>query len=143
MKKRTFPLYLILHSQTLIAFPCCVLLEFHLFSCFFCTIVSILGFIVKIKNPNFICSCVLVDPMEDYWITNLYARGTQDLLFMVLMVMGSLLGFRAISPLLKIFKICSINATEKSYYIFLAFIRFSIRLSGNVFAHVRQIKYLK
>ncbi|KAF5765881.1 hypothetical protein HanRHA438_Chr15g0721001 [Helianthus annuus] len=46
---------------------------------------------------------------------------------MVLMVMGSLLGFRAISPLLMI---CSINATEKSHYIFLAFIRFSIRLSG-------------
>ncbi|KAJ0470081.1 hypothetical protein HanRHA438_Chr14g0669781 [Helianthus annuus] len=40
-------------------------------------IVSILGFIVKIKNPNFICSCVLVDPMVDYWITDLYARGTQ------------------------------------------------------------------
>ncbi|MFS7996442.1 hypothetical protein Hanom_Chr12g01130041 [Helianthus anomalus] len=93
----------------------------------FCTIVSIFGFIVKIKNPNFICSCVLVDPMVDYWITDLYARGTQDLLFMVLMVMGSLLGFRAISPLLKI---CSINATEKSHYIFLAFICFSIRLSG-------------
>uniref|UniRef100_A0A251SBM0 Uncharacterized protein n=1 Tax=Helianthus annuus TaxID=4232 RepID=A0A251SBM0_HELAN len=50
---------------------------------------------------------------------DLFLRTSFDLLFLVLMVMGSLLGFRAISPLLKIFKICSINATEKSYYIFL------------------------
>ncbi|MFS8006583.1 hypothetical protein Hanom_Chr14g01250921 [Helianthus anomalus] len=35
----------------------------------FCMIVSILGFIVKIRNPNFICSCVLVDPVVYYWIT--------------------------------------------------------------------------
>ncbi|KAF5817816.1 hypothetical protein HanRHA438_Chr02g0059191 [Helianthus annuus] len=41
-------------------------LDFIFFHVFFCTIVSILGFIAKIKNPNYICSCVLVDPMVDY-----------------------------------------------------------------------------
>ncbi|MFS7955538.1 hypothetical protein Hanom_Chr07g00643851 [Helianthus anomalus] len=56
---------------------------------FFCTIVSILGFIAKIKNPNFICSCVFVDPR---WITglpNCMREAQRWMMMMMIMMMMS------------------------------------------------------